>query len=137
MSIPSLRILALILLASLAAQSPAAAPPLQPTPPRAAVLRARASHDGPLPEDASWAVLPAARTSSVAVTSEATGFHTGGLRVPVSPHPRLTVADLEGHILQQDTRGVEWHGKGFHVYKQKFVDSHFFGLGDKPGPLDR
>src|SRR2546421_1881399 len=27
--------------------------------------------------------------------------------------------------------------RSFHIYKQKFVDSHFFGLGDKPGPLDR
>jgi len=101
------------------------------------VLRVRASHDGSLPEDASWAVLPAARTASVQVTAESAGFHTGLLRVSLDAELRLTVSDLAGKILQQETRPIEWHGKAFHVYKQKFVDSHFFGLGDKPGPLDR
>ena len=28
-------------------------------------------------------------------------------------------------------------GKDFRVYKQSTEDDHFFGLGDKPGPLDR
>jgi alpha-glucosidase len=104
------------------------------------VLRVRASHDGPLPEDASWAVLSAARTASVAVTPEAegiVGFRTSALHVSIDGELRLTVSDSAGKVLQQDTRAVEWRGKSFHVYKQKFVDSHFFGLGDKPGPLDR
>lgn len=104
------------------------------------VLRVRASHDGPLPEDASWAVLPAARTASVAVTPEAggvVGFRTSTLRVSLDAELQLTVSDSTGKILQQDTRPIEWRGKSFHVYKQKFVDSHYFGLGDKPGPLDR
>lgn len=104
------------------------------------VLRVRESHDAPLPEDASWAVLPAARTASVPVTPETgntIGFHTNALRVSLDADLRLTVSDAAGKIIQQDTRPTEWYGKGFHVYKQKFVDSHFFGLGDKPGPLDR
>ena len=36
------------------------------------VLRMRVGPAGALPEDASWAVLPASRTSSVSVTPEST-----------------------------------------------------------------
>ena len=43
---------------------------LQVTALRDDVLRVRASHSGQLPEDASWAVLPEARTSTVAERSE-------------------------------------------------------------------
>jgi alpha-glucosidase len=114
---------------------------LQVTALRDDVLRVRAGHDGQLPEDVSWAVLPAARNASVQTVSEITngrtGFHTASLRVTFDSSLRLTVTDLTGKILQQDTRPIEWNGHGFHVYKQKFQDTHFFGLGDKPGPLDR
>jgi alpha-glucosidase len=105
------------------------------------VLRIRAGADGQLPEDASWAVLPAALTASVQTVPEIAdgrmGFHTASLRVTCDAALRLTVSDLSGEILQQDTRPIEWSGHSFHIYKQKFEDSHFFGLGDKPGPLDR
>ncbi len=114
---------------------------LQITALREDVLRVRATHTGTLPEDASWAVLPASRTSSVSVTQDPAGFHTGKLRVAVSPDLRITVSDLAGNILQQDEQPIQWrdHGadRGFRVYKHKFPDDHFFGLGDKPGPLDR
>jgi alpha-glucosidase len=114
---------------------------LQITALRDDVLRVRAGDDGQLPEDASWAVLPSARNASVQTVPEITegriGCHTASLRVTCDTELRLTVTDLAGKILQQDTRPIEWHGHAFHVYKQKFWDSHFFGLGDKPGPLDR
>jgi alpha-glucosidase len=101
------------------------------------VLRVRASHSAPLPEDASWATLPAARNASVPVTQDAHGFHTAKLRVTVSPDLRLTVTDLAGTILQQDAQPIQWRTQGFRIYKQKDGADHFFGLGDKPGPLDR
>src|ERR1700687_4533192 len=47
------------------------------------VIRLRASRIATLPEDASWAVLPAARSASVAVTQESNsataGFRTASL----------------------------------------------------------
>ncbi|WP_213805168.1 TIM-barrel domain-containing protein [Granulicella sp. dw_53] len=101
------------------------------------VLRVRIGQDGKLPEDASWAVLPASRTSSIHVSPDATGFHTASLQVTLDPTLRLTVSDLAGHILQQDSEPILWHGTGFRVTKQKDPADHFFGLGDKPGPLDR
>ncbi len=70
------------------------------------VLRVRMWRDGaaamPVPSgdpdtsDASWAVLPAARTASVKVTAEADGFRTGALRLAVGKGLMLTLSDLEG-----------------------------------------
>jgi hypothetical protein len=63
---------------------------LQITALRDDILRVRIWKGDAVPEDASWAVLPQARTSSVPVTSEANGFATKSLRVSVSDHLLLT-----------------------------------------------
>ncbi len=101
------------------------------------VVRVRMWRGGQAPEDASWAVLPAARTSSVPVTAEDHGFRTKQLRVRVDEHLELTVSDLQGNVLQQDAAPVVWEGDRFTVAKRRSFADHFFGLGDKPGPLDR
>ena len=44
---------------------------------------------------------------------------------------------MAGNVLQRDAAPVAWDGTGFRVSKQKDAEDHFFGLGDKPGPLDR
>ncbi|HEY0262969.1 MAG TPA: TIM-barrel domain-containing protein [Granulicella sp.] len=100
-------------------------------------LRVRLWPNGHPAEDASWAVLPSSRIARVPVTAEPDGFHTDSLRVTVSPDLRLTIADLAGNVLQQDALPISWSSDGFKVTKRKTEDDHFFGLGDKPGPLDR
>ncbi len=101
------------------------------------VLRVRAGQNGRLGEDASWAVLDTSRTASLPVTPEKAGFSTKALRVSFDSELRLTVSDLSGHILQRDDRTIEFHGPTFRVYKSMGPEEHFFGLGDKVGPLDR
>jgi alpha-glucosidase len=108
------------------------------------VLRVREALDGALPEDASWAVAESIRKQSVAVVpqggSPAAGFQTKSLRVAIEPNQFvLTVSDLQGHVLQEDAIGwpAESHGAGFRIYKKMPIDEHYFGLGDKIGPLDR
>lgn len=108
------------------------------------LLRVRAGAWGKLPEDASWAVLPVTRMSSVPVLDEGTattvGFRTKLLRVLVERATlRIKIADLEGHTIQETAAGrpIEFHGTAFRIYKDLPADEHFFGLGDKPGPLDR
>jgi alpha-glucosidase len=117
---------------------------LQITALRDDVLRVRIGASGQLPEDASWAVLPAARATTVKVTPEfangSVGFVTSKLRITIHRDPlELTVADMDGHIIAQDLPGrpVEYHSSSFRVYRKSPVDEHYFGLGDKPGPLDR
>jgi alpha-glucosidase len=114
------------------------------------VLRVTVTNGKPWPEDASWAVLPASRTSSVAVTAEATakakaggtadhcGFRTRALIVEIDKQTlALTVRDLSGAVLQQDARPIRFDGEAFRIYKTMPLDEHYFGLGDKTGPLDR
>jgi alpha-glucosidase len=106
------------------------------------LLRVRIVRSGGLPEDASWAVLPDARTSSAIVTPEITsaaaGFRTHLLRVAVDRKTlRLTIFDRAGNVLNEDARRSQFEEAAFRVYKTMPVDEHYFGLGDKTGPLDR
>ena len=117
---------------------------LQITALRDDVLRVRVGPNGQLPEDASWAALPAARSATAPVTPEsspsAVGFKTAKLHVTVRKDPlELKVTDLDGHVIAEDFPGrpVEYHGSSFRVYMKSPADEHYFGLGDKPGPLDR
>ncbi len=138
---------------ALSSVGPAKAQELQPTPAgvittshsitlevhalREDILRVRMWKGSAVPEDASWAVLPASRTSSVRVNAEAHGFSTSKLRIAIDEDLRLTVSDLAGNILQKDDAPVSWNGTRFTVAKKRDNGDHFFGLGDKPGPLDR
>ena len=108
------------------------------------VLRVRVGPHGLLPEDASWAVLPRSRAESTTVSAEedaaSVGFHTAALRVRVERATmRLRITDLKGDVVQEDAtdRPIEFHGPAFRVYKTMPSEEHYFGLGDKPGPLDR
>ena len=108
------------------------------------VLRIRQATNGVLPEDASWAVPQAVRQQAVNVSPEnagnTIGFQTKILRVRIERGTwRLSVTDLQGHVLQEDAIGwpLQSHGNQFRVYKKMPDDEHYFGLGDKVGPLDR
>jgi alpha-glucosidase len=106
------------------------------------VLRIRVSKTGKMPEDASWAVLPGSRTSSVATAYRAeggkTGFSTKALQVSVDRATlAVTISDRSGGVLLQDAEPVKFHGDRFRVYKRMPEQEHYFGLGDKTGPLDR
>ncbi|MGA2888696.1 MAG: TIM-barrel domain-containing protein [Terracidiphilus sp.] len=93
-------------------------------------------------EDASWAVLPGARHSIIPVAIEESGDHSGfrthALIVELDKKTlELTIRDLDGNVVQQDARPVRFDGDAFRVYKTMPLDEHYFGLGDKTGPLDR
>ena len=106
------------------------------------VIRVRIVPSGTMPENASWAVLPDALHSQVKVTTESSatsfGFHTAALDIEIDKRTlQLTVRDLSGKIVQQDALSVRFEGTSFRVYKSMPLDEHYFGLGDKTGPLDR
>ncbi len=106
------------------------------------ILRVRIAPRGTMPEDASWAVLPNALHSRASVTPETSptycGFHTSSLRVQIDrTNLQLTVRDLSGKIVQQDALPVRFEGESFRISKTMPLDEHYFGLGDKTGPLDR
>ena len=101
------------------------------------MLRVRLYPVGHPAEDASWAVLPGSRTAHAPVVADPDGFSTSVLRVKVTPDLQVTVMDLAGNVLQRDAVPISLDGSSFKVSKLKSPEDHFFGLGDKPGPLDR
>jgi alpha-glucosidase len=109
---------------------------------RDAVLRVTYARGSSLNEDASWAVLPGARQSTVEVSidsaSDHFGFRTHAFVVEVDKKTlELTVLDPAGNVLEQDARPIRFDGDAFRIYKRMPLDEHYFGLGDKTGPLDR
>ncbi|MGA7156177.1 MAG: TIM-barrel domain-containing protein [Acidobacteriaceae bacterium] len=106
------------------------------------VLRVRAAVSRDLPEDASWAVEAKARHASVTVeredTADVVGFRTKALHIAVTRRDlRLIVRDERGKVIQEDATPLHFEGTAFRVVKSMPADEHYFGLGDKTGPLDR
>lgn len=87
-------------------------------------------------------MLPEARHSQASATpfstSAAIGFSTSALRVAVDRKTlELIIRDAAGRIIQQDALPLVFTGDSFRIAKVMAQDEHFFGLGDKTGPLDR
>jgi alpha-glucosidase len=106
------------------------------------VIRIRIGRNSKMPEDASWAVLPEARHSRINVTPESSdasfGFRTRSIQVQIArSNLRLTIRNLNGEIVEQDALPVRFDGDSFRISKTMPLDEHYFGLGDKTGPLDR
>jgi len=108
------------------------------------ILRIRVAPGSTLPEDASWAVLPGPRSSSVQVqaleSGNAVGFRTAALELQVERSPlRIVVRDRAGNVVCADAPGRPTHFSrgGFTVHKEMPADEHFYGLGDKTGTFDR
>jgi alpha-glucosidase len=111
--------------------------------PRADIVRIRAGNAA-LPEDASWAVSREVRSQRVPLEVVTSGDHillrTPALAVTLDRATlAVTVTDLQGRVLLADAPGkaLDFANGGFRLRKAMPLDAHFFGLGDKTGPLDR
>jgi alpha-glucosidase len=108
------------------------------------VLRVRISPRDKMPEDASWAVPGDLRSRTLDLRPTESGgvseLRTANLNVKIESAPlRLTVADSSGHLISADApeRALEIAAGAFTVRKLLPDAEHYFGLGDKTGPLDR
>lgn len=106
------------------------------------VVRVRVAKDGSFPPDHSWAVLPEAIKSPPAVqvsdSPQAVEFATSAGKVRIEKSPlRILFLDAAGKILLTDARPMAFSGGAFRVWKSMPEDEHYYGLGDKAGPLDR
>jgi alpha-glucosidase len=122
---------------------------LEVSAPRDDIVRIRAAQ-GALAEDASWAVPSIVRGSlqplhrSTAGASVELRTHTLTVRIE-RVSLRVTVLDAAGRVVLDDApgRALEWSAPGapgshaMRLRKQMPAEAHFFGLGDKAGPLDR
>ncbi len=72
-------------------------------------------------------------------TREAVEFRTSELIVRIRKSPLgVTFLDLGGKVILEDDpqHAVSWHGTQFRIWKLMPQDEHYFGLGDKAGPID-
>jgi alpha-glucosidase len=109
------------------------------------IVRVRIAPSGEFDEDSSWAVPGDVRARSVGVSATpATGpslvaeFRTAAMAVRIEGNPlRLIISDLAGHVISADApAGAIDIARGFTLRKVLPQREHYFGLGDKTGPLD-
>lgn len=107
------------------------------------VVRFRYAPQGSFSTHASFAVVANAfpNPAKVEFKQDAKQFvlQTAELRVKVERATlRTVVEDLTGNVILQDHPGLApaWNGHEFRVWKTMPAGEHYFGLGDKPGPLD-
>ncbi len=107
------------------------------------VVRVRYAPDGSFAPEHSFAVVtdtgfipPQVRLEE---TPQAVAFRTGELivRIQKSPFAIVFLDPAEKVILQDDPlRPATWRNTEFRVWKLMPKDEHYFGLGDKAGPID-
>jgi alpha-glucosidase len=108
------------------------------------VIRVRATRAAEFPPKYSYAVLPAPEEqpgSTAKVQSDETAtaveLTTSALRVHVDRRSSMvTFAGNDNTLIARDAAPITWNGDDFTITKYMPPDEHYFGLGDKAGPLD-
>src|SRR5215470_2400024 len=106
------------------------------------VFRVRVAPDGNFPKDFSWAVIAELAPPSVKVedTGDSVKVSAGNTTVRVKKVPLLIdFLDAAGNVVVADEPALPmaWDGTRIHVWKKMPADESYFGLGDKPGPMNR
>ncbi|HSR65411.1 MAG TPA: TIM-barrel domain-containing protein, partial [Xanthomonadaceae bacterium] len=104
------------------------------------VLRVRMAPDGRFASTPSWAVTGAPAPGPVAVDEDAgtVRVRAAGLVAEVAKSPlRVRILDGGGHVLVADIAPMGVDGARVRAWQAAPADAHYYGLGDKPGPLDR
>ena len=116
------------------------------------LVRVRMAHANAFGLDYSYAVAktdwpvpgPAGHATGEApqFTRSATGVTIRTLKLEVRAHLspfRLAFYDRDGELISKDDDdlGTAWDGARVRTWKWMPEDEHYFGLGEKPGPLDK
>jgi alpha-glucosidase len=107
------------------------------------VVRLRYAPNGTFPPEETMVVLRSAFADPVNFevneSPEAVVLKTAALQVQVAKATMaVSFLDPAGGVISQDQPGypVSWNGRAFRVWKSMPEDEHYFGLGDKAGPID-
>jgi alpha-glucosidase len=109
---------------------------------RDGVIRVRLAPQGSFPKDFSWAVIEPPDLPAVSVEDGKAELRmtVGRVVVIVKKRPLLiTFADSAGNVLlaEQPSLPMAWDGTYIHAWMRMPSDENYFGLGDKPGPMNR
>ncbi len=72
-------------------------------------------------------------------STDAVEFATETITVRITYSPlRVIFLDSDGSVILQDdpAHPPSWNGSEFRIWKSMPLDEHYFGLGDKAGPID-
>ena len=107
------------------------------------VVRVRYAPQGTFPPEHSFAVLPNAFPDApklqIKETADAMVIDTGAMQAKIAKGPlRIMFLDAKGKTISEDKPDypVSFNGHSFRVWKSMPLEEHYFGLGDKMGPLD-
>jgi alpha-glucosidase len=106
------------------------------------VFRVRLAPTGVFAKDSSWAVIvsPEPPVLKIEENQKEIRIITSRLIATIQKSPVLiNFADPAGSVLLADepTLPMAWNGPRIHVWKKMPQDENYFGLGDKPGPMNR
>lgn len=106
------------------------------------IIRVRLAPQGSFPKDCSWAVIESPNPPLIKIEDSKTELRmtAGRVVVVVKKSPLLvTFADAAGNVLLADEPSLPmaWNGPYVHVWKHMPLEEDYFGLGDKPGPMNR
>ncbi len=112
------------------------------------LVRVRMTPGAQFAPDYSWAVIkPASEWTKPAteINSDGAGgndriIRTAQLEIHLKSNPfRVQFYDHDGSLISKDDdeRGVAWEGSRVRDWRSMPPDEHYFGLGEKAGPLDR
>jgi len=109
---------------------------------RDGILRVRLAPQGNFAKDFSWALVETAEPPGIRVEDSPNSVRlvAGRVSAVINKNPLLiSFADPSGNILLADEAPLPmgWDGSRVHVWKRMPADESYFGLGDKPGPLNR
>jgi alpha-glucosidase len=106
------------------------------------IVRVRVTRSSQFPVSHSWAVVAPSkpvRLQDFRDSSPEVSFATRAVRIRVAKATlAISFAGTDGAPIAADnpSRPMLWNGSAFQLWKQMPPDEHYFGLGDKAGPLD-
>jgi len=110
------------------------------------VFRVRVAPNGHFPKDFSWAVVETAldyRKIPIQIREEKDVVKlliAGTISATITKSPLLICFfDAAGNAVLADEPSLPmaWNGSHIRVWKKMPLDEHYYGLGDKAGPMDR
>jgi alpha-glucosidase len=109
---------------------------------RPGIVRVRVASNGIFAKDASWAIIESPEPPSIAVQDGAGQIRvsSGDTVVVIQKKPLLiNFADALGNTVLADEPSLPmaWDGARISVWKKLRLQEHFYGLGDRPGDLNR
>jgi len=109
---------------------------------RDGIVRVRVAPLGAFEKDYSWAIVESPAPPPVKLEDGAKELRldTGRVIVIINKKPLLiSFADPSGKVLLADEPSLPmaWDGARLHVWKKMPAEEYYFGLGDKPGPMNR